>query len=562
MKTSRLLRVSALTLLTGLSLITTTVGAGPAADLTGTWRFRIDRDDRGLADEWWKRPRPGIDTIKLPGMMQAQGFGDEVSVDTLWTGQIVDRSWFTAPEYAKYREPGHVKVPFWLQPVKHYVGAAWYQREVEIPAAWRGRRQVLTLERPHIETRVWLDDRPIGKQDSLSTPHEYDLGTTVIPGRHRLTIRVDNHLVVDVGVNSHSVSDHTQGNWNGIAGRIELAATPPVWVADLQVFPHVATRSVTVKGRIGNATGRPGDGVLKLAIVGPGKPAGQGTSSTRVSWMDQGGTFAEEIAIGADAPLWDEFHPALHRLTATIDGEGSGGRSESFGLREIGTVGTQFAINGRKAFFRGTLECAIFPLTGHPPTDVASWKRIIGIAKDHGLNLFRFHSWCPPEAAFEAADELGFYFHVECRSWANTVDRAGPGQADRPLDLRRGRPDPRRVRQPPVVRPAGLRQRARRQGQGVPDRLGRALPQARRAAALHEPAGWPQIAANQFHVTPDPRIQGWGQGLHSRINGRPPETRTDYRDYIQPVGPRHQPRNRPMVCVSELRRDPHLPRTP
>src|SRR4051794_7256624 len=102
MKTSRLLRVSALTLLTGLSLITTTVGAEPAADLAGTWRFRIDRDDRGLADEWWKGPLTGFDTIKLPGMMQAQGFGDEVSVDTLWTGQVVDRSWFTAPEYAKY----------------------------------------------------------------------------------------------------------------------------------------------------------------------------------------------------------------------------------------------------------------------------------------------------------------------------------------------------------------------------------------------------------------------------------------------------------------------------
>ena len=79
-----------------------------------------------------------------------------------------------------------------------------------------------------------------------------------MPGRHRLTIRVDNRLVVDVGVNSHSVTDHTQGNWNGIVGRIELAATPPVWVDDLQVFPHVATRSASVTGRIGNATGRPG----------------------------------------------------------------------------------------------------------------------------------------------------------------------------------------------------------------------------------------------------------------------------------------------------------------
>ena len=66
--------------------------------------------------------------------------------------------------------------------MRHYVGAAWYQREVEIPAAWQGRRLVLTLERPHIETRVWLDDRELGKSDSLSTPHEYDLGTAVAPG--------------------------------------------------------------------------------------------------------------------------------------------------------------------------------------------------------------------------------------------------------------------------------------------------------------------------------------------------------------------------------------------
>jgi hypothetical protein len=51
---------------------------------------------------------------------------------------------------------------------------------------------------------------------------------------------------------------------------------------------------------------------------------------------------------------------------------------------------------------------------------------------------------------------------------------------------------------------------------------------------LHTSAsGWPQIDENQFHVTPDPRIQAWGAGLTSRINARPPETRTDYRDYIR-----------------------------
>ena len=187
----------------------------------------------------------------------------------------------------------------------------------------------------------------------------------------------------------------------------------------------------------------------------------------------------------------------------------------SFGLREIGTVGTQFAINGRKVFFRGTLECAIFPLTGHPPTDVASWKRIIGIAKDHGLNLFRFHSWCPPEAAFEAADELGFYFHVECASWANTVTALGEGKPiDRWLYEEADRILAAYGNHPSFVllaygnEPGG-------QGQGVPDRLGRPLPRRRRAAALHERGG---LAADRGEPVPrharpaDPGL-GPGAGL-------------------------------------------------
>jgi len=249
-------------------------------------------------------------------MMQAQGHGDPVAVNTPWTGEIVDRSWFTAPEYEKYRQPGNIKVPFWLQPERHYVGAAWYQRELEIPPDWQGRRLVLTLERPHIETRAWLDGRALGKSNSLSTPHEYELGTNVAPGKHLLTIRVDNRLVLDVGINSHSVTDHTQGNWNGIAGRLALSATPPVWVAELQVFLHLPRRSATVRGRIGNATGKAGQGVLELAIALPGNVSGLSPQMSLVSWPEQGGTFTDDIQLEGAALLWDEFRPALYRVTA------------------------------------------------------------------------------------------------------------------------------------------------------------------------------------------------------------------------------------------------------
>ena len=94
-----------------------------------------------------------------------------------------NRSFFTDARYEPFRRPGHIKVPFWLQPDRHYVGLAWYARTVLIPDSWRDMRLVLSLERPHWVTRVWLDDQEIGTCESLSTPHVYDLGAHASRGR-------------------------------------------------------------------------------------------------------------------------------------------------------------------------------------------------------------------------------------------------------------------------------------------------------------------------------------------------------------------------------------------
>lgn len=124
------------------------------------------------------------------------------------------------------------------------------------------------------------------------------------------------------------------------------------------------------------------------------------------------------VPLGSDARTWDEFNPNLQKLTVELKGDGAEDRREvGFGLRDLGSTDDQITLNDRKIYFRATLDCSEFPLTGHPPVDVDSWKRVIGIAKSYGLNGYRFHSWCPPEAAFIAADELGFYLQVECASW-------------------------------------------------------------------------------------------------------------------------------------------------
>jgi hypothetical protein len=505
---------------------------GETLSLAGGWRFELDRADAGISESWFDHALP--DKFQLPGSLPAEGIGDDISTNTPWIGGVKQSPWFSAPEYAKYRQPGNVKVPFWLQPDKYYSGAAWFQRDFQIPKSWTGKRIVLFLERPHWETRVWLDGRLIGTNDSLGTPHEYDLGI-LARGKHSLTIRVDNRMIVNIGENSHAITDHTQGNWNGIVGKIELRATSPVWLDDVEVYPNVQTRSALVKIHIGNETGQAGSGQLSV-----------GKQTVPVTWDARGSDASLEVNFGPNAELWDEFHPALQHLTITLRSPERDTREVTFGLRQISTDGTQFLINGRKTFFRGTLECCVFPKTGHPPTDIKDWEHIIRVAKSFGLNLIRFHSYCPPEAAFEAADKLGFYYQIET-CWANQSTTIGDGK---PVDawvyretdriLRAYGNHPSFVLMPYGNEPGG--EQARRGKNGAYDYQAafngyftdyvnhfKAIDPRRLWTSA---SGWPQIPANQFIVTPDPRIQAWGDGLKSRINGKPPETTTDYRDYI------------------------------
>lgn len=517
MKPARLLIPQLLALLVS----TFTLQAGESLSLAGSWRFALDRLDVGVKEQWFQQELP--ERLRLPGSLQEQGFGDLPTVDTQWMGDLNDRTFFTEARYAPYREPANFKFPYWLTPTRYYAGAAWYQRDLDIPAAWAGRRMVLHLERPHWETTLWVDDRLIGSQNSLAVPHEYDLAPGLAPGRHRLTIRVDNRYVVPVGVNSHSVSDHTQGNWNGLAGELTLVASDPVWLSDIQVHPDVAARTARVKVQIGNATGQPGRGTL---AVGP--------QTAEVGWSAQGGSAELTVKLDPKAGLWDEFQPNLQTLEielATERGSRPPGqefrsrRSVRFGLREVGVTGTQITLNGRPLFLRGTLECAIFPRTGYPPTDVPSWKRIMRIARAHGLNHLRFHSWTPPRAAFVAADELGFYLYVECPTWANGDTSVGDG---RPVDRWITEEGDRILRafgnHPSFIMMSyGNEPGGRNQNRWLGDLVKHWQAQDPRRLYTSG-AGWPMIPENDFHVTPGARAFP----VHAKLG----ETANDYSGWL------------------------------
>lgn len=387
-----------------MCFLPTRVVAAPATlDLQGQWQFGLDAKDEGLSAGWATQPLP--DRIHLPTTTDLAGFG--------------------APE----PDPN----PGFLSREHKFIGAAWYQREIVIPDAWRGRDVELFIERVLWESRAWVDGRECGAQDSLGTPHVHPLGK-LSPGRHTLTLRIDNRMIHPIGDRGHCYTDFTQTIWNGAVGRIELRARDAVALGRVRVFPNAARGQVEAEVTVVNATGAAAATSVQLSLREPGQPRVLAGKAFPRQLAPGTNTFRLTLDLGFTPKAWDEFSPHLYELAVVLrsadslsptgeEGRGEGatvgikpGPSEiqiPFGFRSLTREGNRLLVNGRPTFLRGNLDCAQYPRTGHPPTDVESWRKVFRVCQDYGLNHVRFHSWCPPEAAFIAADEMGLYLLAE-----------------------------------------------------------------------------------------------------------------------------------------------------
>ncbi|WP_291101571.1 MULTISPECIES: sugar-binding domain-containing protein [unclassified Flavobacterium] len=506
-----------------------TLHAQSRISLAGEWKFATDSNDKGISEHWFTKTLS--ETIQLPGSMSTNDKGDDITVNTKFTGQIVDSSFYKKPEYAKYRVAGNIKIPFWLQSVKYYVGAAWYQKEVIIPDNWKNQNIELFLERCHWETRLWIDNKEIGMRNSLGTPHIYKLSDALTPGKHLITICVDNRTKsIDPGVNSHSISDHTQTNWNGMVGKLFLEAKPLISIKNIQLFPDIQKKIIIAKIKFENLAKSEQKTTITLTASGITEVLSKNLKVTVAAGLD---SLVVEYPMGDNVKLWSEFHPNIYTLKAKLTAKKSIITYETtFGMREIKAVGKQLLMNGKPLFLRGTLECAIFPKTGFPPTDKAEWLRVFSIARAHGLNHFRFHSWCPPEAAFEAADQTGFYLQVECSSWANQSTTIGDGK---PFDNYLYDESLRMVEaygnHPSFCMMVyGNEPGGSNQNKFLSSFV--SFWKKRDSRRIYTSgAGWPNLPVNDYLSDAQPRIQHWEQGLGSIINAKAPSTDFDWSDY-------------------------------
>lgn len=355
-------------------------------DIGGEWLLVLDSLDRGVHERFYAAPLEHAQSIELPSTLDEQAFGKKVKAQAVLNKETL----------------------YQLTRKHRYVGAAWYQREITIPPAWKDRPIYLEMERVIWKSQVWVDGHYKGTDNSLVTAHEISLGK-LSPGKHLITICIDNRQQHDIFDNSrahdltHAYTETTQIKWNGILGDFKLRAAADYQINDLQIYPDVSTSSITVK-----MNGQ-GSGELRFLI--------KDAEENVVCDERQAALPTVERKMTAAFKKWDEFNPHVYQFVVK-NGKGRTIYSTSFGMRHLERKGKDMFLNGKRIFLRGTLECCIFPLTGHPPMDEKGWEKVFKTAKNYGLNHLRFHSWCPPKAAFEVADKEGFYLQVEMPNWS------------------------------------------------------------------------------------------------------------------------------------------------
>ena len=396
-------------LITGLILILSSCNDKPleplreTITLEGIWSFAMDTSGIGIENQWYSTILS--DSVKLPGTMDENKKG------------IVNNN--TNETMRLSRE-------------LMYSGMAWYQKEIDIPGKWSGKNIRLIMERTK-PTKVWVDSKPAGENSDILTQQAYELSGFLTPGKHTITILVNNgDGSVPGGITgSHSWTEHTQTNWNGIIGKFCLEACNKSYIKEIKTFPDPDGKRVLIKLNVFSVPEAKETSfiVLKAKSWNTEKPVEAEKKSYSMSLKPGENKIELEYDLSDKAQLWSEFDPVLYKLEVTLKGQVPlDAVTTNFGLRKFSTSGTQFTINGLKTFLRGKHDACVFPLTGHPPMDIESWRKVFRIARSYNINFYRFHSWTPPEAAFQAADIEGIYMQPELSFW-------GSLSKDRNLDL-------------------------------------------------------------------------------------------------------------------------------
>ena len=367
-----------------------------------------------------------MQTIDISGKWYCTSPDGEVNKEVKLPGSSCENGIGKKQEYFKEYVKEAVRAP---REKYEYIGKLTYEREIDIPAEFAGKNLCVFLERVNIASKLWFDGIQVGRGVvELSTPHIYRLSDRVnikgeplikdFTGKHTLKIEVDNSNFLNLGDMASGYSVDTGGYWNGIIGRMEVISYPKDYIENVKVFTK--EDGIGLETIIRSDRHVPMDiekGSLEFEVTAPDGKVVKASKNIELF----ASRFTDHFFIHIDdIKKWDEFDKNLYSVKVVLRGDGfTDEYVTEFGFRDICVKDKSFYLNGEVLSLRGTINCAQYPLTGYPPMDKETWIKHFTAFKEYGLNHVRFHAWCPPEAAFEAADLLGLYLSIEMPLWLN-----------------------------------------------------------------------------------------------------------------------------------------------
>jgi len=302
-----------------------------------------------------------------------------------------------------------------LTPEYRYIGVAKYHREINIPKEWKDKEITVFLERVLWESRVFIDNKEYTMQDGLGTAHIHKLGKLPV-GKHTLTIQVNNNMIHNIGDKGHAYGEYTQGIWNGIVGRMELIAKDPTYIDAVRTFSDIDNDRLGIELNIHAEKNVKSNISINIVDIKNNSVVKTVEFKQKLEKGENRKKFIVEL--NGALTKWNEFNPTVYNLVVNLDAKKYSDKVETeFGYLKISHNKHQVTINNKPVFLRGNLDCVHFPLTGYPSADMDDWIKIFETYKAYGLNHVRYHSWCPPEAAFKAANRVGIYIQAEASIW-------------------------------------------------------------------------------------------------------------------------------------------------
>ncbi|WP_151480355.1 glycoside hydrolase family 2 TIM barrel-domain containing protein [Streptomyces albicerus] len=348
-----------------------------ALSLDGSWHFQLLSSPSGCSGEWTR--------IEVPGA---------------WTMQSAD----DLPQYTNVRMPWDEFPP--ASPAANPTGI--YERSVDIPAEWAGRRIVLQVGAAESVLLVHVNGKPVGISKDSHLAAEFDLSDVVRPG-DPATVRF---TVVKWSDASH-IEDQDQWWHAGITRSVLLYATDPLHLADVTVRARRDGR-LRVDCQVRNASGALPEGWYVTGAL-EGQLLVQDTEFDRLNAEDERvSDFLGEARLRTtvrDVRAWTAETPELYDLTVRLhraDGSVADTSHHHVGFRDVEIRGRDLLVNGQRVFIRGVNRHDFHPLTGRTVT-ADDMRADLVVMKRFGFNAIRTAHYPNDPTLLDLADELGFY---------------------------------------------------------------------------------------------------------------------------------------------------------